>query len=471
MKKERDRDGFFFDFVKAMYGFVFILLALVPAGLDAASLNSSAGIGGNTLSIEDAIHMALGQNPDIKMVREEVMVTEAILKKTSSLFLPRISVYSEYSTGDAPSAYLFKTIDQRELPSALNFNDPGSFNNFETGVATTWNLYKGGVDTLNTKIAALSVSETRAGLHDTKNRIVASVIRLFFSVLKADEYAAIAKQSVETVQEQLRIMGIRFEGGGVLKSDLLSLKVRLAEAKKDLVEAENLYTKTLTAFNRVLGKKPDDGVVLSRTCECPVTFPETWDAALEMALEKRPEMIKAKERLEMARMELKKADAGYLPRVDMNARYYMDSESLSYDFKNDNYMAALTMNWDVYTGMSTRADRLKARHGLEKAGNYYKKIELDIVEDVRHAYLSMEDAVQRFKVAKTSVDLADESLGIVTKRYEGGAVPVTRYLETELARARARINRTAAFYDRKIALSEIGRALGVLSQIWKKENE
>ena len=65
--------------------------------------------------------------------------------------------------------------------------------------------------------------------------------------------------------------------------------------------------------------------------------------------------------------------------------------------------------------------------------------------------------------------MAEESLGLVKKRYEGGSVPVTRYLETELARNKAEINRAAAFYDKKIAKSEIARAMGILSQIWKEE--
>ena len=177
----------------------------------------------------------------------------------------------------------------------------------------------------------------------------------------------------------------------------------------------------------------------------------------------------------MAGMALKKAGAGYLPRVDFNARYYLDSEDLAYDLKNDNYTASVTMNWDIYTGRSTQADLLSARHGLESARKYYRRVELDIVQDVRNAYLNLEDAVKRFEVSKKSVDLADESLSLVKKRYEGGSATVTRYLEAELARSRASMNKTAAFYDRKIALSAIGRSLGILSRIWsdidKQENE
>ncbi len=96
-----------------------------------------------------------------------------------------------------------------------------------------------------------------------------------------------------------------------------------------------------------------------------------------------------------------------------------------------------------------------------------KKIKLAIHQDVKTAYNNLEDAKQRLKVTQSSIHMAEESLALVKKRYEGGSESVTRYLEAELARNRAWINRTTAFYDKKIAISDIGRSMGLLSEIWK----
>ncbi len=421
------------------------------------------------LTIEDAIKIALVQNPDIGMARESVKIAEEALKKTDSLFKPRVTIFSEVSTGDAPSAYLFKTIDQRALPPNANFNDPGTFTNLETGVNVNFNLYKGGIDSLNTRVAHSDVREKRAISAQTDNIIVSSVIKLFFSVLKAQEYVKIAKQSVETVEEQLRVMTVRFQGGGVLKSDILSLEVRLADAKRELVQTQNLYTTTVTAFNVILGNRPDDDIELARNCECPVTFPNTYKEGIVIAMEKRPEIAQSKEMLQKARLALKKSDATYLPSVDLNGRWYIGSDDLKVNGGSNNYTAALTMNWDIYTGNSTKSDIVMAKHGLALALKNFEKTELMIHHDVRQAYLNYDDAVQRLDVAAKSVDMADESLMLVKQRYEGGSDSVTRYLEAELARNRAMNNKTAAFYDEKIALSDIAKSIGILSTIWKEE--
>lgn len=447
---------------------LFSLVSLIVNNIALCSDTGSVKLyDNNFLTIEDAIKTALLQNPDIGMAREGLAISQEALKQTEALFKPRVTLFSELSTGDAPSAYLFKTIDQRALPPQTNFNDPGTFTNIENGVNINFNIYKGGVDSLNRRVAQSDVREKKALTDQTESIIVSSVIKLFFSVLKAQEYVNIAKQSVDTVQEQLRVMNVRFKGGGVLKSDILSLEVRLADAKKELVQSQNLYTTTFTAFNSLLGKQTEDDVELAQNCKCPVTFPATYKEALAIAMEKRPEISQSKEMIQKARLALKKADAAYLPSVDLNARWYLDNEELKVNSKNDNYVAGVMMNWNIYTGNSTRSDIIMAKHGLALALKNFEKTELMIHQDVRGAYLNHEDAMQRLNVAGKSVEMAGESLMLIKQRYEGGSDSITRYLEAELARNRAMINKAAAFYDEKIALSDIAKSMGILSTIWK----
>ena len=392
---------------------------------------------------------------------------EASVNKAKALFMPNLAFFSEYSGGDAPSAYLFKTIDQRKMPERIDFNDPGEYTNLETGIAARWNLFSGGRKFLGVDLARMGLDNQEAFLEHQKNLILSSLIHLYFSVLKSGEYAAISQKSVDTVREQLKIMTVRYEAGGVLKSDILSLEVRLAEARKSLVEAENLHSTTTTALATLLAMEPDEKLNLAKDCECPVEFPDSYEEAVAIALEKRPEMMQSQTRIETARKGLKMAGSGYFPRLDLHARYYADSENFRY--REGNYTAALALNWDVFTGFSSRAEMSEAEQALAQALAAKEKTRLSVYQDVKQAYLNYEESLQRLNVAERGVAMAEESLALVQKRYEGGSVPVTRYLETELARNKAEINRAAAFYDKKIAKSDIARSMGILSQIWKEE--
>jgi len=86
----------------------------------------------------------LDNNPDLLMAMARIERARALLEKSAAPFYPQVNVYTEYVQGDAPSAYLFKSIDQRKLPPDTNFNAPGWFENYESGVSAGINLFNGG---------------------------------------------------------------------------------------------------------------------------------------------------------------------------------------------------------------------------------------------------------------------------------------------------------------------------------------
>jgi outer membrane protein TolC len=446
---------------------VFLIIATCSALPDVSRAED------HLLTLETAISTALENNPDIRMTRTLIKKAEASVKKTEAVFWPRVTAFSELSAGDAPSAFLFKTIDQRKLPPDIDFNDPGSFTNTEVGIMAGISLYNGGKNRLEKQLAQKKLADRTALALQTENDRIAAVIQMFFTALKAREYTLIARTSVQTVEEQLDMMTVRFRGGSVLKSDILSLKVRLAEAKKKMVESKNTFASTLTALATLLGHTPGHSFSLDPDPDpdstCAVTFPVSIDQAWALALEKRPELHRAKQQIDMARTAVSLAASGYRPRVDLQARWYMDSDDLSYNRSNDNYTAGLNFAWNLFDGFATRAQIAEARHELERALEARKKIRMQIYQDVKQAYLQHENAQQRLLVARSSVEMAEASLHIVKKRYNGGAEPVTRYLEAELDRTRAGINRAAAFYDGKTAKIEIARAIGTLSRLWSQE--
>ena len=95
-----------------------------------------------------------------------------------------------------------------------------------------------------------------------------------------------------------------------------------------------------------------------------------------------------------------------------------------------------------------------------------RKTILNAKLEVKNAYLNLGEAQARVAVVRKSVASAEESLKLVKMQYEGGSATITRYLEAELDRNRAKIRATAAFYDYQKAIFEIGRAIGY----WYAEN-
>ena len=433
--------------------------AVAQGGAVSADASPAKAVEG-PVSLEDAIGIALAGNPDKKMALARIRKSAAGVGAAQAAFYPSLGLYTGYLEGDSPSAYLFRKIDQRELAPDTDFNDPGKIRNFESGVTARLNLYNGGQDRLGVQIARTGEQISRLDLHVVENSLIASVIETYYDTLAAKSLISIAEESVITVDTQLRVMNVRYRAGGALKSDILSLEVRLAEAREEAVIAQNRYLKTIAALANLMGIGPEPPLSLVENDREPLRLPEHYLGGVAMALELRPELRKIRRQVEQSRMNIDRARSGYLPRVNLEGRYYLDDEDLAYDIDRDNWTVGVMLEWDIFTGFSTKSRELEAEAALEEILSADRGAALAVKLDVKNAYLNAESAKARYETAEASVEAAEESLRLVKKQYEGGSVDITRYLRAELDRNHARTRAAAAFYDREKALAGIARAVG-----------
>jgi outer membrane protein TolC len=430
---------------------------------------------GFPLQLSTAIDTALANNPDLRQAAHKIARAEAMKKLSEAVFWPRAGLYTEYMQGDAPSSYLFKKIDQRRLPQNVNFNDPGWFENWESGLKAQMNLYNGGANRLESRMAKRAVRISALERQSVSNRLVSKTVSAYLDVLEARDYIDITEASVAAVAEQLRIMRVQYEGGGALKSDVLSLEVRLARAEEAVVESRNRLKLAKAGFGVLLGLDPAEMAamenVVTPVSELPADVPETYEKGIGHALLHRPELEKAREALIRSRMKADAAKAAYLPRLDLMAKYYLDAPDPDYDLDRENWTAALMLNWEIFAGFSREARVDMADAGVLETLAVERKATLSVKQDVKSAYLNREAARARYRVARNSVESAEASFQLVREHYRGGAVTVTRYLEAELDRNRARTRATAAFYDRLEAEAEVCRAIGCWAERETKLSE
>ena len=423
-----------------------------------------------SLTLEKVIGIALQNNPDMDMAVARIQQSEAMLDEAIGAFWPVIGVYGEYLQGNAPSAYLFKTIDQRKLPANTDFNNPGWFENYEVGVRAGLNLFNGGRDYLRKRMAETGLSISRLDRQTVQNGLVTSVIHAYYSVLAAEKYVSIGHDSVKTVNQELGMVSVRYEAGGALKSDVLSLKVALARAEEDLIRARNNYTLSVSSLANLLGLDPDIPISLAGKQQVPIKVPDSYEKALMLALANRPELQRSRLQVVKSRMDLDVARSQYLPRLDAQMKTYFDDPGLDFEWDRKNWTAGVILNWDLFTGFKRSSHVDRARAVLKEMLAADRKATLAVQLQLKGAYMRYAEAKARWRVSRASVSASEESLRLVEKQYEGGSATITRYLEAELARNRARLRATTAFYDREKTAAAIGRAMGFWAEDRKTDD-
>ncbi len=419
------------------------------------------------LTLNKAIALALKNNPDLGKSRASLKKAEAVLSEANSAFWPSLSFYTEYLQGDCPSSFWFKKIDQREVePDDMNdpddFNDPGWFENYETGIQGKLNLFRGGRDVLNRKIAKKGEKISQLDKIQVINQLKATVIKAYYNSQAAREAIKIIERSIRIVKKDLEQTKVRYEAGGALKSDLLSMRVRLFSAQEDLVEAKNRYKMSLSTLANILGYNANTDFKLAESEELDLKnkLPRSYQEAVAYALMHRPDSEKIRQRVIKSRMALDKAKSYYLPDLNVLGNYYHDDPGFSYDQDRENWTVGIRLDWNLFTGLSRQARIRQAKASIREMLALDQKTVQAIQLEVKNALLKLEEAKARQKVAIESVKQAQESLRLVRKQYQGGSSTITRYLSAELDLKRSQYRSSLAFYARQKALADLASSLG-----------
>jgi outer membrane protein TolC len=412
------------------------------------------------LTAAEAVEVALQRNPDLKEAAARVEMALASLDAAHAALRPVLGADLSYLGGDAPSAYLGKTIDARDLPPGVNFNDPGTFGYSEVGTTLRWNLWRGGRDRLGVWASESGLEAAEAQREAVRNGLVAGVVAAVLDVRAAKELEAADDASIRSVEAQVEETRVRVESGQSLRSDLLSLEVRLAEAKERKIRTDVARRIVTVALRRLLAWP--DGMPLELSDEgYPVRdLPATVPEALAVAYTHRGEVAAARRAVERARIEVESARRAYSPNLDLEARWYGDDEQWNFAEDGGNWLVGLALSFDFYDGGRRRAGVRAAQAVLEQIEEADRRALLAVAQDVEMAYLRLEEARARLDVASQAVGASEESLDLVEKQYRGGTATVTRYLEAEAARTQARTARIRAALDVERAQVDAARALG-----------
>lgn len=437
----------------------------MPAPLTPPPPVAEAALPSGPLTAADAVRLAFARNPDLAGAAARIAEARAARDGTAAVLLPRVSADVTFLHGDAPSAYLFKRIDQRRLPARVDFNDPGRFSNLEGGLGLQWNIWNGGRDVLTRWSADTAAATAALGRDAAANALAAAVLQTFLDIRAAAELRAADDTAVRTVEAQAAESRVKVEGGGALRSDLLSLEVRLAEARQQRLHTETAHQLAIAALRDLLALPLDTPITLADTAYAASALPATTAEAIAEAYDRRPEAALARRTVERARIDLAVARRAYLPRVDVISRLYADvPDALHISPKDPNYTVAVALSVDLFDGGVRAAAIRRAGAVLDEITEADRTALQAIARDVESAYLRLAEARARYRVASQAVGAAEESLDLVAVQYRGGAAPVTRYLETEGARSRARAARIQAQLDVDRMTVDAERALGRLTE-------
>lgn len=418
------------------------------------------------LGLDQLLELAYSRNPDIQAAAERIGQAQAQVAEALAAFYPRLTGRMGYSYSNDPAMAFSAIVSQRRFNNGhfQDINNPGFVENFRPELVGSISLFRGGQDYYRKKAAELGVEAAELQRSALRNQLSASVTSAYYAVLAAPRHVDVARQSIEAVTSELEHAKLMHREGALLRSDVLSLEVRMAEARQAELTARNAVVLTRSGLKTLLGLGAGEPLELREApMDAKQTAEEGLDALLNQALAQRPEMQAAARQVEMREKELRAEMGGHLPRVNAYAAYGLNERSPEFNFNKDNLTMGINAEVDLFSGGATSARVEGARRKLAEAEAIREKARLEIEDEIQRAQASLLEARERKQVADAATSAADAAFGLVHEQYRGGAATVTRYLEAEADRDRAQMRAITAGYDVQVAEANLKKATG----FWK----
>lgn len=413
-------------------------------------------------TLEQVIDVALDNNPDMSIMESRIEQAQAQLGETLASFYPEIKTSLSYQYSNNPAQAFAMLISQRRLEFAgVDFNHPGGVENFRSQVTASYSLFRGGQDYYMKQAAELGVENSELEKSATRNRLINNVTAAYYGELAAIAAHKVSQRSIDAVESELQQSRVRFDAGTELKSNVLSLEVRLAEAQEAESQSANAIEMAQNMLKTLSGLSISEKFAINEDAENALPRKvSNFNELLNQTLGNHPELKAAEKRVEIAEKQVLVAKGAYLPRANAFVSYGADSKNMNYSGNNDNVTAGVSVEMDIFSGFATSEKLKKAEHELRSAKESARQTRLQIENQLKTAQLKLQDALKRVEVSAVAVQAAEEALRLVNEQRKAGVETVTRYIEAEVARDKANTRQITARFDAMRAEADLKQASG-----------
>lgn len=392
------------------------------------------------LSLQDSVRLALQNNPAIKVAVADQEKSEWAINEAQGGKLPTLSLGSSYNLKQSGSV--------------------GSGNDLNNSLRLGWQVYSGGRVEGQIDQAKKNAGIAALGIEKAKEQVKLDTVTSYFTVLQTGNLVDVNRQTVTNLTEHLNSVQAKYDAGVVAKSDVLRAEVELANARQNLIKAENNYD--LAKNSLMSNMMVDAGTDLTLTESLQYApYEKTLDDCLVLAEKNRPDIAQADAAVAMAATGIDLAKSGRLPSVSLSASNGWSDGVLP---ASDNWSVGVSASWNLFDAGVTGAKVKQADASLTKAQEQAKQTKTGGLLEVRQNYLSMTEAQKRLDTNAVAESKAEEDLYIAKEKYNAGVGTNLDVIDAQLALTQAKTNRIQSLYDYNVSVAKLNKAIGVKAE-------
>lgn len=443
---------------------VYLLAMLILAASPLSGLAQQKDAGGEVLTLEEAITLALRDNRQVRNAQLEVGKAEHQAAAARTFRLPKFEFNALATQNLTGLDFTFTRGVLGNYPNVgpipdrdIKLRTPLRPTAILSGQVTMplSQQYRLG---LNVKQAELTGDVAREQLRSQQQSIVNNVKRTYYAILQTQSALESIQQALRFYSELDRVTGDYVVQQVALKADELDVKTRLAKTETEALTVGNQLATMKEQLNQLLGR--DVGVEF-RVNPAPELLWMEMDvaAARTQALESRPEIREARLRVKQAELDKRLKRSEYIPEVSL-ALVYVSPRNFN-EFVPRNFAGVgFQMNWEVFDWGRKKRQLSEKEKTIEQANNTLREAENGIRIEVGAKLRELQQARQALRVAQLRQETARENMRVSLNKYQVRAALLSDALQSQAAMADADYQYQQALLAFWTARADYEKAIG-----------
>jgi outer membrane protein TolC len=417
-----------------------------------------------TLTLDEAIALAVVQNSSLKIANSKVRENREKRKSVRADYFPHLTNESNYfhitntRLIDIPAGSLGTVPGVGPFPTQDTSIDQGDNNLFLSDTALTQPLTQLLKTYQKDKMALADQQIAAADLGKVKTDVIFATHRLFYSLLIARKQRDAASAAVTAGEQALREAEDSVAAGNVLEVAAIGSGAVLRQNRYSLLSAEVQIGDLNAELNDLLGL-PLNTNINPFDPPPPETTAQSRESFVLEAFEKNPEIKAAKEAVKKAESGVKAAQIDYIPDFSMSGHYTYQDGVPFLDHNIGTF--GVKMTWNIFDWGKRRAVVAQRREQLTQANENLCRVEKRIEVEVDKAYRKLEQTKNLIGVTRESLTLQKENLRLKSKGREAGTATEAQYATAVASVKKAEYEELQALLGYSLAVADLKRIIGL----------
>lgn len=412
-----------------------------------------------TLSLAEAVRLAVENNLATLVARERTREAEGLRTESRAGLLPNVSAAAYQASLTQNLAAL--GFQPGTFPGITN-TFIGPFNNFDARVRLAQSIFDlAAIRNYRAGRAGVRVAEAQEQL--AREQVASGTALIYLEALRAERGVAASQANVDLAEALLKLARDQRDAGVATGVDVTRAETRLAQERLRLAQSQFSSERARLNLQRVVGLPLESPLTLTdqlRFTDDPVPSVET---AITQAAENRPEVRIAEEQIRVSELERKAISAEQLPSLAFVGDYGVSGITPT-DTALPTRRAAIQLNVPVFNGGLTRGRVGVAASRARQAGLELGNVRGQVEEDVRLSLSGIRTAAAQVRAADESVRLAERELEMARDRFRAGVADNLEVVSAQTSLANSREAQVAALAEYNAARLNLAASLGRAEQ-------